>query len=131
MTANRLPPVGARKESTRTRIRLDLVGHEDDDVELLGHMLDPVEMETELLLTLVQLSTPEVVYTEESTNAIDDEETVPAGGEVLVQLSEQIMLVLTVVRTSCGDVLDGRLSFYAESFCDLNDSLWTEGALCV
>jgi hypothetical protein len=45
-------------------------------------------MDSELGLTVLELSAADVVDTEESSDRIDDEETILARGEVLVELVE-------------------------------------------
>lgn len=60
------------EQSTRARIRLDLVGHEDGDVELFCHMSNPVQVQAETLLTRIEFTTPHVVDTEKCTDAVDD-----------------------------------------------------------
>ena len=64
MATDGLPTICSSKQRTSAGIRLDLVGHEDGDVELLRHMLDTTEMHTQFLLALIQLAAAEIVNTE-------------------------------------------------------------------
>ena len=123
--------VSASKQSTGSWIRLNLVGDEDGDVELLGHALKTSKMDSELGLTVLELSAANVVDTEESSDRIDDEETVLARGEVLVELIEELMLQLAVLGTSDGNVLHRSLSVDVEALSNLNDSLGAEGTFCI
>ena len=131
VTANRLTSICTGEQSARTRIRLDLVGHEDSDVEFFCHVLEPIEMQAELLLALIQFSTTEVVNTEESADAVNDKQAVLASCEILVELGEKVMLVFAILRTSDSDVLNSRIAVDSKSFSNLQNALWTESAFSI
>jgi hypothetical protein len=59
----------------------------------------------ELLLALIELTTADVVNTEQSHDAVDDEETVLVADEVFGDLVEELHLMLRVGSASVGDVL--------------------------
>jgi hypothetical protein len=92
MTSNWLPTVCGREQSTRSRIRLYLVGlekisnimldrmkmthQEDDKIELLCHSFDLVKVLTKLLLALRKLPAAMVVRTEATHDTVNDQKPV-------------------------------------------------------
>lgn len=61
----------------------------------------------ELLLALIQLSTADIVHTEESHDAVNNEKTVLVADEVFGDFVEELHLVFGVDGTGVGDVLLG------------------------
>lgn len=106
VTTNRLPAISASKECTRSRITLNLVSHEDSNVELLSDVVEPCEKLSKLLLPLRKLASSSVVDSETCHDTVDDQESEIAGDELLRQLLEKVQLVLAVVTTSICDVLE-------------------------
>lgn len=59
----------------------------------------------ELLLSLIQLTTANIVDPEESHDAVDDQKTVLISNEELGHFVEKLQLMLRVNSTSVGDVV--------------------------
>lgn len=131
MPADWLPPICTSEQRRSTRITLHLVRHESHQVELFSHLGQLAEELTELLLTLAELTTADVVDAEEGHQAVDDEEAVLAGGELLGEVGEAFGLALAVGNTALDDVFVGCLGLDAEALGDLDDALGAEGAFCV
>ena len=60
----------------------------------------------ELLLSLIQLATADVVHTEQGHDAVDDEKAILIIYEILGNLVEEFHLMLGIDRTSVCDVLE-------------------------
>lgn len=61
----------------------------------------------QLLLSLIQFSTADIVDAEQSHDAVDDEEAVFIADEELGDLVEELELVLRVDGSGVGDILLG------------------------
>ena len=109
VASDRLAAISTSEERTRARIRLDLIGHEDGNVELFCELGKLAKVLSKLLLTLAELSTAGVVTAEEVENAVNDEQAIVASCEVLGHAAEDLVLVLAVLGTVNDDVLDGLL----------------------
>lgn len=72
-----------------------------------------------------------VVDTEQVDDAVDHEETVLAGDEVLHQSEEKVMLKLAVAGSRDGDVVVRHLRVDTEALGDLCDTFRTECAFGV
>jgi hypothetical protein len=107
VAANGFASVGTCKESTSTRVGLDLVDDQNSDVALLSHLAELAKMLAKLALTFVQLPTAMVIVAEVCHDAVDDEKTILPGREWLGQTTELIVLVFAVLRTDVEDVLIG------------------------
>jgi hypothetical protein len=123
VTTDGLAAICTSEESACSGIALDLVGQEHGDVELCITLVVPYveriswhtfsdvrqlrEKLVELLLTLVELTTTGVVDTEESHDAVDDEEAILVADEELCDFVQELHLVLRVDSTSVGDVVLG------------------------
>jgi hypothetical protein len=65
VAADGFTSVSAGKQCRSSWVGLDLVGDEDGDVELLGHVLQTSKMDAQLGLAILQFSTADVVDAEE------------------------------------------------------------------
>lgn len=131
MATNRLPTISTSKECARSRITLNLVGHEDSNVELLSDVVESCQELSKLLLSLGKLSSSGIVNSEACHDTVDDQESEVTRNELLRQLFEKIQLMFTVIATSVRDVLERRLGVETKAFCDLSDTLRAERAFSV
>lgn len=131
VTTNRFSAISASEECTRSRITLNLVGHEDSNVELLSDVVESRQELSKLLLPLRKLSSSSVVDSETCHDTVDDQESEVAGHELFRELFEKIELMFAVVATSVCDVLKRGVGVQTEAFCDLSDTLRAERAFCV
>ncbi|KAF2770240.1 hypothetical protein EJ03DRAFT_77363 [Teratosphaeria nubilosa] len=131
MTTDRLSAVCTGEKRTGTWITLDLICHEDRQVELFGHGSKAAEMHIELLLSFTELATSGVIDTEERHDGVDDEEAEVASGKLLSELGQELVLMLAVLGTCSTDVLVRSLRVQAKAFSDLDNALRTEGSLGV
>lgn len=131
MTTNRLPTIGTSEECARSRIALNLVGHEDSNVELLSDVVESGQELSKLLLSLRKLSSSSVVNSEACHDAVDDQESEVTRHELLRQFFEKIQLMFAIIATSVRDVLERRLGVETKALCDLRDTLRSERAFSV
>ena len=66
-------------------------------------------MPTKELLSLTQLASTTIVDSELCHDAVDNEESIVAGGELLDQAEDNVMLVLTVEGSHGDDVVVGKI----------------------
>lgn len=109
VTTDGFTSVGACKESTGTRVGLNLIDDQDSDVELLGHLAELAEMLAKLALALIQLSTAVIVVAKVCHDAVDNKKTVLPARKRLGKTTELIMLIFAVLRTNVKNVFVGSL----------------------
>jgi hypothetical protein len=131
MSTNGLPAIRTSEQCAGTRVALDLVGHEDDEIELLSQGCQTAKMAAELRLAICEFATALIVGPEQGADGVHDEQAEATSRELLRELGEQVMLVLAVLGTGLDDVLVGNLWVDAEALRDLDDALRTECALGV
>jgi hypothetical protein len=105
MPAHWLPPVCSSEDGVRSRIRLNLIGHEDDDVELFRELGKLAKMYAELLLAFTQFSSTLVVAAEKVENAVDNQESILSSREQLCQGTQRLVLIFTVGGTMKDNVV--------------------------
>jgi len=105
MTSDRLAAIGTGEESACPRIGLDLIRHENSNVELGGELRKLAKELTKLLLSFTELTSTSVVAAEQVKDGVDDEETKLASGKVLRQLQQVFVLLLTVWHALVDDVV--------------------------
>lgn len=105
MTPDRLAAIGTGKESACPRIGLDLIRHENSNVELGGEFGKLAKELAKLLLSFTELTSTSVVAAEQVQDGVDDEETKLASSKVLRQLQQVFVLLLTVWHALVDDVV--------------------------
>lgn len=105
MTSDRLAAIGTGEESACPRIGLDLIRHENSNVELGGELGKLAKELAKLLLSFTELTSTSVVAAEQVKDGVDDEETKLASGKVLRQLQQVFVLLLTVWHALVDDVV--------------------------
>lgn len=105
MTSDRLAAIGTGEESACPRIGLDLIRHENSNVELGGELGKLAKELAKLLLSFTELTSASVVAAEQVKDGVDDEETKLASGKVLRQLQQVFVLLLTVWHALVDDVV--------------------------
>jgi hypothetical protein len=128
---NWLPPIGTRKDRTRTRIRLDLVCQEDNDIVLARDVVQARQVLAKLLLAFRQLATTDIICAEAGDDAVDDEQTELAVDELLRETLKELELVFAVGAAGVCDILLGGFWVKAEAFGDLSDAFRSERAFGV
>lgn len=88
MPASGLSAVCSGKQGAGSRVRLDVIRHENGDIEDFCEITETAEMLSECLLSLRELSTSNIVRSKEIENAVHNQETIFTTGEFLCQLSK-------------------------------------------
>lgn len=83
---------------------VDVLGHEDADVEFLCEVGQLAKVDVEFLLALVQFSTALIVAAEEVENAVDDQQPILPSDKQLSQSTERFLLIFAVVRAMNDDI---------------------------
>jgi hypothetical protein len=121
VAADWLSTIRTGEQSTRSRIALDLIGHEYSDVEFcvrvskdtrrstfhhtLSNMCQLGEKLIELLLALIELPTTGVIDTKESHDAVDDEKSIFITNEELGDLVQKLHLMFRVDSAGICDIV--------------------------
>lgn len=71
--------------------------HQDDEIELLGHLRSSAKKATEDLLTFGKFTTTNIIGTVQRHDTVDNEKTIFIGGEVLCKAFKLLRLHLVLV----------------------------------
>lgn len=143
MPTDWLPAISTGEQCTCSWIALDLIclgnistqmlsnsrrttHHKYTDVEFLSNVFDSIEELSQLCLTLTELRTTNIVHTEASHDAVNDEQAKLPRHELFAERFQELKLLLAIVAARIRDILQRCIPVNSKPLGDLDDSLGTE-----
>ncbi|KAI8809646.1 hypothetical protein BJ742DRAFT_231701 [Cladochytrium replicatum] len=131
VTTDRLLGVG-NKAHCSSGVSAHLIGYEHRNIERLSDLHELRKHDAQFLLSIRELTATGEVSAEECDDGVNNEEAIiflsskDCGEDV-----EKFVLVLRVVGSGHGDVLESGFGINAEAICNCFDTFGSEGALRV
>lgn len=109
----------------------DLVRDDDCHAELVGNSLQRAQELTEMHLTSRQLTSTAVIRSVQSRRRVNDHERKSILTHQGSCLQEKLILLVRVMRSSVGDVIEHLLLVEAEPLGNGNETLGSEGTVAI
>merc|ERR1719502_53355 len=98
---------------------------------LVSNSLQFSQVAVQSLLPVCELRSSSVVGSEEACRTVHDEQRIPRIAENCRRLKEKLLLVLCIVRTSIGDILQHILAVQTKALGNVYQSFRSKSALSV